>query len=100
MRTKGKIGVYRFNELQRSKRRRLSDPKVRSMPSGYKKFDDHTEMKTHEYAEFQKHLFAEKARNRRRFRLVFWSVMLVLVIVLSYFLFFYEMDPIRSFKWP
>ena len=100
MSTKGKIGVYRFNELQKSKRRRLSDPKVRSMPSGYKKFDDHTEMKTHEYAEFQKQLFAEKARNRRRFRLVFWSVMLLLVIVLTYFLFFYEMDPIRSFKWP
>jgi hypothetical protein len=97
---KGKTGVYRFNELQKSSRRKLSDSKIRSMPSGYNEFNDHTEMKSHEYAEFQKKLFAEQARNRKRFRIVFWTAMLVVTAVLIYFLFFYEMDPIKSFKWP
>ena len=100
MGVKGKTGVYRFNELQKSRRKKLSDSDIRSMPSSYGEFQDHSSMKGHEFAEFQKRMYAENARERKRFRRIFWTIMAVVLIAIIYFLFFYEVGPIKSFKWP
>ncbi|MCW5519721.1 hypothetical protein J1N09_07715 [Aureitalea sp. L0-47] len=97
------MGSQKFNILQRRNRRqqkKLADIEVRTMPSGYEEFEDHTNMKGHEFADFQKRLYAENTRERRRFRRIFWSVMALVLVVIVYFLFFYEVGPIKSFKWP
>ncbi len=88
MGVRGNIGIQKFNELQKSMRRRLNDPKVVNIKSGFKRFQDHTKMKGHEFAEFQKKIRAQNKANERRFRIVFGAIMGVIIIVLSYYLFF------------
>ena len=95
----GMLTTIKNNALRKGKRENVFN-RQKEVRATYGGLEDHRSMKSHEYAEFQKRLFASQARNRKRFRLVFWSVMLFVAAVLTYFLFFYEMDPIKSFKWP
>ncbi len=93
------ITSLKNNAKMLSGRKTLADRKTGS-GSAYSSFQDYKEMKGHEFAEFQKRMFADKARERRRFRRIFWSVMIVVIAAAIYLLFFYEVGPIKSFKWP
>jgi hypothetical protein len=95
----GMLATLRNNARLLKGRKTLNDRKS-GKGATYSHFEDHKKMKSHEFAEFQKKIFAENARSRKKFRLVFWSSMIVFTIILIYFLFFYEMEPIQPLKWP
>lgn len=78
MGTRGNIGIQRTNYNMKSKRRKLSDKEIKTMPSGYTEFTDHTQMKTHEYAAFQKELFIKVDRER-----IFHRIRVLVSIVLT-----------------
>ena len=51
--------------------------------SSFGEFIDHKEMKTYEYAAFQKKLFIEKARQKRRRIIIFAVSAVIIIIILS-----------------
>ncbi len=77
---RGNLGNQRTNYNMKSKRRKLSYKEVQTMPSGYREFVDHTQMKTHEYADFQKELF-EKTRRDNTVQRVFITTTIILTIL-------------------
>ncbi len=91
------IAVIKNNARMLGKRNALSD-RASAMNAKYGEFVDHTKMKGHEFAEFQKKIFEENASSRKRFLLIFWISMTVVGIVLIYFLFIYEVVPLKPLK--
>ena len=72
-----------ITSLKNNKRSRKTrfDKKHSLSNDAYNKFVDHTEMTTHEFAEFQKKLFKEKAQYKRKIRII-------MTIILSYIVYF------------
>ncbi len=85
MGTRGNIGIQRVNYIQKSKRRKIYDKEVKSLPSSYRTFVDHTSMKTHEFAEFQKGQF-KRAKFERRKQRIYLLISISMTLVFFYFL--------------
>ena len=82
MGVRGNIGIQRTNYNMKSKRRNLSDKEVQIMPSGFRKFVDHTQMKTHVYAQFQKELFEKTRRENKVQRIRIISTIILTILFL------------------
>jgi hypothetical protein len=80
MGVRGNIGIQRLNDNQKSKRRKLYDKDVQKLRSRYEQFEDHTRMKTHEYADFQKVLF-EKVRREKTIRRIRIAATIILTFL-------------------
>ena len=91
------IAALKNNARMLGRRNTLSQ-RASGINAQYGEFKDHKKMKGHEFAEFQKEIFEQNTRNRRRFRLVFWSSMIAVAIVLIYILFIYEVAPLKPLK--
>ena len=89
MGTRGMIDSIKFNDWQKSKRRKLYDPELKRIHSRFEEFTDHKKMKTFEFAEFQKELFqkVKKERFRQRLRIVLSIVLTILFLLSLPFLF-------------
>ena len=75
------IQSLKFNKLQKSKRKRLNEWD-RNISSGtYGSFEDHRKMKSHEFASFQKDLYAKRKAEKRKNR-----ILILLAFVLTPFL--------------
>lgn len=62
----GMIQSLKFNKQQKSKRKRMNEWD-RNITSGtYGSFKDHTNMKGHEFASFQKDLYAKRKAEKRK----------------------------------
>lgn len=83
MGVRGNIGIQRFNELQKRKRRKLNDPLVTRINSSYRKLKDHKKMKGHEFAMFQKEQYqrAKLEKKKRRIIMVITIILTVFVIL-------------------
>lgn len=91
--------VFKFNNIQKGQRKKLHELDLVYSGETYGEFVDHKQMKTYEFAEFQKKLYLESRQRRRRFRIVFGIALGIFIITVIYFLFFYNAGPVQPLDW-
>jgi hypothetical protein len=77
---RGMQAALKNNEIMKSKRRSMYDRKNKGLKSGLGTLVDHTSMKSHEFADFQKRLFLRKKRERN-IQIIRYIVTIVLTIL-------------------
>lgn len=81
------ITVLRNNIIVKSKRKTMYDHSNSPSKGTYGKLEDHKQMKSHEFANFQKEQFLKKKQNRireRKLRLIAVAITLLLILLFLY----------------
>ncbi|NND63471.1 MAG: hypothetical protein HKN48_09795 [Flavobacteriaceae bacterium] len=84
----GMITALKNNDLLRGKRKKLFDKENKTSSHKYGQMEDHMQMKSHEYAQFQKDLFERMKFERKRrlqMRLLVFGITVLVVILLIVF---------------
>ena len=84
------VATLKFNKLQKSKRNSMYDREFRTREATYRPLGKTNTMTTYEFAEFQKKLYLENKRSRRRFRLIYGTLIIITVALMSFVLFFLQ----------
>ena len=70
----------------KKKNRKARTDKLYTFSSkAYNKFKDHTEMTTHEYAAFQKKLFKERRKYRKKVLIIFITSIIITFLIILFF---------------
>lgn len=89
----GMITALKNNRIMKSDRKRMYDRRNDHVKGVYGPTHDHTQMKSHEFALFQKEQFLkrrqEKARNRRFYA---WSALIVIGLIILFLIFWNNYD--------
>ena len=93
------VGVTLGHKLLIRKRETAFDKK-RSISTGITdEFSDHTEMKSHEFAAFQKRMFQQLKKDRKRHRMMLFITFIITLLLIIGFLIFwntYDFDLLNS----
>ncbi|MEZ4777752.1 MAG: hypothetical protein R2786_00010 [Flavobacteriaceae bacterium] len=93
------VGVTLGHKLLIRKRETAFDKK-RSISTGITEdFSDHTEMKSHEFAAFQKRMFRQRKKDRKRRRIIlFITFIITLLLIIGFVIFWntYDFDLLKS----
>ena len=66
------------------KRETAFDKNYKLKNSSFESLDDHKEMKTYEYAAFQKQVFKEKRRQKKRYYLIVFLTVIGVILILFF----------------
>lgn len=87
------ISTLKFNRQQMSDRKKVFDQDIRMIENSYGTFVDHTKMKGHEFADFQKSMFQQMKKDKKRGRIVLLiTVIITLLLVIGFLLFWNNYD--------
>lgn len=79
------ISSLKFNRQQKSQRKKMHERENSRSQGVYGKFEDHREMKGHEFAEFQKELFRKKKEEQKRHRqIILLTILITLAIIIAF----------------
>ncbi len=81
------IASLKFNRLQKSKRNSMYEKEFRTRTATYRPHGKTKTMTTYEFAELQKRLFRERKRTERRLRIIYGLLIIIVVTLMSFFLF-------------
>ena len=77
------IQSLKNNKLQKGQRKTLYDRKKDGVSASYGTFTDHTQMKSHEFASFQKELYARLRKEKRNYRIRIFITVVLTILVLA-----------------
>ena len=99
MSIQGMNQTIKFNRQQKVERKTMYDRKETTSRDTYGPTDDHTQMKSHEFANFQKEQFIKRKQQRKRDRQL-WALALLgtLIIVLLFLIIWnnYDFNVLKS----
>ena len=76
-----------------SDRKKVFDQDIRMIENSYGKFVDHTKMKGHEVADFQKRMFQRMKKDKKRERMVLLiTVLITLLLVIGFLILWNNYD--------
>ncbi len=86
MSIQGMNQTIKFNRQQKGERKTIYDRKEISRNGAYGDTEDHTKMKSHVFADFQKEQFRKRRKERARGRRLILISALIVIILLAVFL--------------
>lgn len=82
MGSRGMATVLKNNKIMKRKRVSIYDKNRIVGSAPYQELVDHKEMKTWEFAAFQKKQFAEKRRNKRKRNVIYLATIIALIVII------------------
>mgnify|MGYP001046713058 CR=1 FL=1 len=77
-------GTLTVHKVYVRQRETAFDKNFKPKDSSFSSFEDHKEMKTYEYAAFQKKVFKEKRRQKRKYHLIILLTVIAAAIILFF----------------
>lgn len=84
------ITVMKNNRLMKGERKTIYDRKDTARQGAYGATEDHTKMKSHVFAAFQKEQFQKRRKERARSRRLILISIFIVIVLLAVFLFLWN----------
>ena len=89
------ISSLKFNRHQLHDRKKMFDKDTHQIQGSYRSFEDHKKMKGIEFAAFQKRMFHQLKKDRKRRRLLLLVTIIITFLVIFGFLYFWNIYDFR-----